>query len=80
MGQTERHWFISKRSCSVAYMDAPVLIDHGQTISQPFIVALMTHLAALKIDDTVLEAVGLSCRWACQCAPAARRYRKDRTE
>jgi protein-L-isoaspartate(D-aspartate) O-methyltransferase len=62
MGQTERHRFISKRSCSVAYMDAPVLIDHGHTISQPFIVALMTHLAALKIDDTVLEAVGLSCR------------------
>ena len=55
MGQTERHRFIPERSCSVAYMDAPVLIGHGQTISQPFIVALMTHLAALKFDDTVLE-------------------------
>jgi protein-L-isoaspartate O-methyltransferase len=36
-------------------MDAPVLIGHDQTISQPFIVALMTHLAALKSDDAVLE-------------------------
>ena len=55
MGQTERHRFIPERSCSVAYMDAPVLIGHGQTISQPFIVALMSHLAAVKLDDTVLE-------------------------
>jgi protein-L-isoaspartate(D-aspartate) O-methyltransferase len=55
MGQTERHRFIPGRSCSVAYMDAPVLIGQGQTISQPFIVALMTHLAAVKFDDTILE-------------------------
>ena len=39
MGQTERHRFIPEHSCSVAYMDAPVVIGHGQTISQPFIVA-----------------------------------------
>jgi len=55
MGQTERHRFIPGGTCSVAYMDAPVLIGHGQTISQPFIVALMTHLAAVNFDDTVLE-------------------------
>jgi protein-L-isoaspartate(D-aspartate) O-methyltransferase len=55
MRQTERHRFIPDRSCSVAYMDAPVMIGQGQTISQPFMVALMTHLAALKFDDTVLE-------------------------
>jgi hypothetical protein len=55
MQQTERHWFIPGRSCSVAYMDAPVRIGEGQTISQPFMVAPMTHLAALKVDDTVLE-------------------------
>ena len=36
-------------------MDAPVLIGQGQTISQPFIVALMTHLAEVKADHTVLE-------------------------
>ena len=55
VGQTERHRFILGRSCSVAYMDAPVLIGQGQTISQPFIVALMTHLAEVKADQTVLE-------------------------
>ena len=55
VGQTERHRFIPGRSCSVAYMDAPVLIGQGQTISQPFIVALMTHLAEVKADNTVLE-------------------------
>jgi protein-L-isoaspartate(D-aspartate) O-methyltransferase len=55
MGQTERHRFTPGRSCSVAYMDGPVLIGQGQTISQPFIVALMTHLAAVKSDHTVLE-------------------------
>jgi protein-L-isoaspartate(D-aspartate) O-methyltransferase len=55
MGQTDRHRFVPGRSCSVAYMDGPVLIGQGQTISQPFIVALMTDLAAAKFDDTVLE-------------------------
>jgi protein-L-isoaspartate(D-aspartate) O-methyltransferase len=55
MGQTHRHRFILERSCSDAYVDAPVVIGNGQTISQPFIVALMTHLAAVKSDDTVLE-------------------------
>src|ERR1700730_19107582 len=55
VGQTERHRCIPGRSCSVAYMDGPILIGHGQTISQPFIVALMTHLAEVKFDHTVLE-------------------------
>ena len=53
MGQTERHRFIPRSSCSVAYMDRPVLIGQGQTISQPYIVALMT--LAESVDDTVLE-------------------------
>jgi protein-L-isoaspartate(D-aspartate) O-methyltransferase len=73
MGQTERHRFIRERSCSVAYMDAPVLIGHDQTISQPFIVALMTHLAAVKSDDTVLE-VGTGSGY--QTAVLARLVRK----
>jgi protein-L-isoaspartate(D-aspartate) O-methyltransferase len=55
MRQTERHRFVPRRFCLVAYMDAPVRIGEGQTISQPFMVALMTHLASLKFDDTVLE-------------------------
>jgi hypothetical protein len=39
MGQTKRHLFIPERSCSIAYADRPIPIGHGQTISQPFIVA-----------------------------------------
>jgi protein-L-isoaspartate(D-aspartate) O-methyltransferase len=73
LGQTERHRFIPERSCSVAYMDAPVRIGQGQTISQPFIVALMTHLAAVKFDDTVLE-VGTGSGY--QAAVLARLVRK----
>ena len=73
MGQTERHRFIPEHSCSVAYMDAPVAIGHGQTISQPYIVALMTHLAALKLDDTVLE-IGTGSGY--QAAVLARLVRK----
>ena len=73
MGQTDRHRFVPGRSCSVAYMDGPVLIGQGQTISQPFIVALMTHLAAVKFDDTVLE-VGTGSGY--QAAVLARLARK----
>jgi protein-L-isoaspartate(D-aspartate) O-methyltransferase len=55
MGQTQRHRFIPGGSCSVAYADRPVPIGQGQTISQPIIVALMTHFAGVKFDHTVLE-------------------------
>ena len=55
MGRTKRHLFIPERSCSIAYADRPVSIGHGQTISQPFIVALMTELAAVAPDHVVLE-------------------------
>jgi protein-L-isoaspartate(D-aspartate) O-methyltransferase len=55
MGQTKRHLFIPERSCSIAYADRPVPIGLGQTISQPFIVALMTQLAEVAPDHVVLE-------------------------
>jgi protein-L-isoaspartate(D-aspartate) O-methyltransferase len=55
MGQTKRHLFIPERSCSIAYADGPVPIGRGQTISQPYIVALMTHLAEVAPDHVVLE-------------------------
>src|ERR1700694_131772 len=55
MGQTKRHLFIPERSCSIAYADRPIPIDLGQTISQPFIVALMTQLAEVAPDHVVLE-------------------------
>lgn len=55
MEQTRRHLFIPKRFRPLAYADRPVPIGHGQTISQPFIVALMTHLASVEPGDKVLE-------------------------
>ena len=55
MGQTKRHLFIPERSCSIGYADRPIPIGLGQTISQPFIVALMTHLAEVAPDHVVLE-------------------------
>jgi protein-L-isoaspartate(D-aspartate) O-methyltransferase len=55
MGQTRRHLFIPERSCAIAYADMPVPIGLGQTISQPFIVALMTQLAEVAPDHVVLE-------------------------
>ena len=60
-------------SALVAYMERLVLIGQGQTISQPFIVALMTDLAAAKFDDTVLE-VGTGSGY--QAAVLARLVRK----
>jgi protein-L-isoaspartate(D-aspartate) O-methyltransferase len=73
VGNTERHRFIAGRSCWVAYRDGPVSIGQGQTISQPYVVALMTHLAAVKSDDTVLE-VGTGSGY--QAAILARLVRK----
>lgn len=55
MAQTKRHLFIPERSCSIAYADAPMPIGFGQTISQPYIVALMTQLAEVAPDHIVLE-------------------------
>ena len=55
MGRTKRHLFIPARSCAIAYADMPVSIGRGQTISQPFIVALMTQLAEVASDHAVLE-------------------------
>jgi protein-L-isoaspartate(D-aspartate) O-methyltransferase len=55
MGQTKRHLFIPERSCSIAYADRPIPIGLGQTISQPFVVALMTQLAEVAPDHVVLE-------------------------
>jgi protein-L-isoaspartate(D-aspartate) O-methyltransferase len=73
MGHTERHRFIPGGSCSVAYADRPIFIGRDQTISQPFIVALMTHLAEVKFDNTVLE-VGTGSGY--QAAILARLVRK----
>lgn len=50
-----RHWFVPEEYANVAYNDGPLPIGHGQTISQPYIVALMTELLELGGDEIVLE-------------------------
>lgn len=55
MRNVPRHWFVPESESGYAYSDSPLPIGHGQTISQPFIVALMTQALALSEDDRVLE-------------------------
>ncbi len=50
-----RHEFVPSRLSPMAYSNQPLPIGHGQTISQPFIVALMTELLDLKPTHRVLE-------------------------
>jgi protein-L-isoaspartate(D-aspartate) O-methyltransferase len=50
-----RHLFVPGDLINQAYRDGPLSIGCGQTISQPYIVALMTSLMALQGDETVLE-------------------------
>jgi protein-L-isoaspartate(D-aspartate) O-methyltransferase len=55
MLKVERHLFVPKDYRHMAYADRPLPIGEGQTISQPYIVALMTYHLHLKPDDKVLE-------------------------
>ncbi len=55
MEKVERHLFVPEKYRQYAYIDDPLPIEAGQTISQPFIVALMTELLMLEGDEKVLE-------------------------
>ena len=55
IGKVERHRFVSPNLAHLAYEDTPLPIGEGQTISQPYIVALMTELLQLKGSERVLE-------------------------
>ncbi len=55
MGKVPRHEFVPATLRSVAYADTPLPIGYDKTISQPYIVALMTDLLDLEADDVVLE-------------------------
>ncbi|WP_046117107.1 protein-L-isoaspartate(D-aspartate) O-methyltransferase [Sinorhizobium sp. PC2] len=55
MGKVPRHLFVPEEQRSAAYGDRPLPIGYGQTISQPFIVALMTDLINVRPGDSVLE-------------------------
>jgi len=55
MEKVPRHRFVPEEYLSEAYADHPLPIGHGQTISQPYIVALMTQHLLLEPGDKVLE-------------------------
>ena len=55
MARVPRHEFVPQDMQLLAYENRPLPIGHGQTISQPYIVALMTELLEPKADFKVLE-------------------------
>jgi protein-L-isoaspartate(D-aspartate) O-methyltransferase len=55
MSKVPRHEFVPKETRSLAYQDSPLPIGHGQTISQPYIVAFMTEQLDPRPADRVLE-------------------------
>lgn len=55
MGKIPRHLFVEDYLKNSAYADHPLPIGEGQTISQPYVVALMTEALKLKPTDRVLE-------------------------
>lgn len=60
LARVDRHLFVPGELRSAAYRNHPLPIGNGQTISQPYIVALMTDLLDLDENDRVLE-VGTGC-------------------
>ena len=60
MRKVERHLFVKPQYLNVAYQDGALPIDCDQTISQPYIVALMTDLLELTVASKVLE-IGTGC-------------------
>src|SRR6267143_7259781 len=55
MGKVPRHEFVPVEIQPYAYLNRPLPIGYDKTISQPFIVALMTDLLAIRPTDVVLE-------------------------
>lgn len=55
MREVPRDAFVPEELRASSYLNTPLPIGHAQTISQPYIVALMTELLALQPDDVVLE-------------------------
>ena len=55
MAKIPRHEFVPAEMQLYAYLDSPLPIGYGKTISQPFIVALMTDLLDIDANDVILE-------------------------
>ncbi len=56
LGMVGRHRFVPPHLQAYAYENRPLPIGYGQTISQPYIVAMMTDLLELEAGDVVLES------------------------
>ena len=75
MTKVPRHEFVPAEVQPYAYVDTPLPIGFGKTISQPFMVAVMTDLLELKRDDVVLEiGTGLGYQSAVLAELAGRVY------
>ena len=75
LAKVPRHEFVPLELQSVAYFDGPLPIGFGKTISQPFIVAVMTDLLDLRPSDIVLEVgTGLGYQTAVLAQMAQRVY------
>jgi protein-L-isoaspartate(D-aspartate) O-methyltransferase len=75
MGDTPRHLFVPPEWQAVAYRDRPLPIGGGQTISQPYMVALMLQHLALQGTERVLEiGTGSGYQTALLCQLAAQVY------
>lgn len=79
MRTVKRHEFVDAHQRAFAYEDRPLPIGFGQTISQPYIVALMTHLLDVQPHHRVLE-IGAGCGYqtAILCGLAKRVFAVER--
>ncbi len=74
-----RHLFVPAGNRAAAYDDHPVAIGHGQTISQPYIVAFMTELLELRGTERVLEVgTGSGYQTAVLCELASAVFSVER--
>lgn len=81
MRQVPRHEFVESAFRPKAYEDHPVPIEEGQTISQPYIVAITLEALSLKETDIVLEiGTGSGYQTALLAALASRVYSLERHE
>ena len=53
--EVPRHLFVPDALRDFAYADTPLPVSHDQSIAQPYLIALMTHLAAIRPGDVVFE-------------------------
>ena len=75
IAKVPRHEFVPIEFRGYAYANIPVPIGYGKTISQPFIVALMTDMLEISSDDAVLEiGSGLSYQAAVLAQLARKVY------